>query len=51
MEGQEEVEEEGEEALLRYWMELVIRREEAAGEVPLELRRGPVEGEVGGSPG
>lgn len=51
MEGQGAVEEEGEEVVHQYWMELRMRKEEAAGEAPQELRRGPVEGEAGGSLG
>lgn len=35
----------------RYWMELRMRKEEAVGEAPQELRHGLVEGEAGGSLG
>lgn len=45
MEGREVVEEEGEEAGLRRWMESRMKGEEAEGEAPQESKRGPVEGE------
>lgn len=52
MEDQEAGEEEGEEAALRYWMELRMRVEEAAvGEAQQELRHGLVEGEAEGDLG
>lgn len=52
MEGREAGVAEGEEVgRRRRWMGLMMRGEEAAGEAPLELRRGPVEGVAGGSRG
>lgn len=51
MEGQEVGEEEGEEAVLRHWMELRMTGEEAVEEAPQESRHGPVEGEAGESLG
>lgn len=46
MEGREAVEEEGEEVVLRYWMELRMMEEEVAAEAAQELRHELVEGEA-----